>query len=364
MGKNAVVLVLLAFGCSQPASPIASHLSRVGFSGAALVVHADRVLLRRGFGLADRELGVPNSPELIYRIGSVTKPLTASAVLHAAEQGRLQLDESICDYVRHCPQGWAPVTVRHLLNHTSGIPDLFGLLPSAPVLRTSTVIDSVVSSRGAIDLRSEPGTAYSYSNFNYMLAGYVLEQATGSDWNSYLRENVLEPAGATRTGYDDVWTVVEGRVHGYEEIDGHVRPIDYHDHAAYAAGGLHSTLDDLRAWHESFRRGEIVSRQLVSTSVEPGPGSYGLGWQVIEALESELQNHTGGIGGFSSHLAWYPDRELLIILLSNLEDVPVKAIACDIARLVLRVDPDLLEGPDWSARGTGERCDQRSLESS
>jgi CubicO group peptidase (beta-lactamase class C family) len=352
---------VLALGCLPQADPIASHLSNVGFSGSVLVVHADRVLLRAGIGLADRELGVPNSPELTYRIGSVTKPITASGVLHAVERGRIELDDSVCDYIRNCPR-WDPVKVRHLLNHTSGIPDLFGSLPAAPVLRTTTVIDSVVSSLGSVTLKTEPGTVYSYSNFNYMLAGYVLEEATGSDWDSYLRENVLEPAGATRTRYDNVWEVVEGRVHGYEEIDGRVRPIDYHDHAAYAAGGLHSTIDDLRAWHEAFRGGEIVSMAAVSESVDPGLGSYGLGWQVIEVLGRELQNHTGGIGGFSSHLAWYPVEELLIILLSNVEDVPVKALACDVARLVFGVQADRLPEPAWATLGTAERCGQRPLE--
>lgn len=355
------LLILLLPGCVSPADPVDQFLTDIGFSGAALVVQSGEIRLQAGYGFAERELGVPNTPDGVFRIGSLTKPVTSSALLRAVDNGSLRLESPVCDFLRVCPEAWAGVELHHLLAHTSGIPDLFGALPSAPVLETRAVIDELLENRGEIALRTPPGTAYAYSNFNYMLAGYVLEVATGVSWESFLRDSLLLPVGAVNTRYDDAWTLIEGRVRGYRSEAGQIRPIEYKDHSAYAAGGLLSTVDDLRRWHEAFVAGRIVSDSLVTRATTAGLGDYGLGWQVIEALGRPLHNHTGGISGFTSHLAWYPTEEVLIVLLSNLADENVKALACDVARLVFD-EPELPSAdPTWLERPTAERCQQRSL---
>ncbi len=357
----AACALLLSCTPARDSPPLAAYLDEIGFSGSVLVVHDDTELLRAGFGFADLELRVPNHPELVYRIGSLTKPITASAVVRAAEQGHFSLDDSICRRIPRCPSEWSDVEIRHLLNHTSGIPDYFGNLPEAPLLETTAEVDRLLAELVSRPLGSPGGTEYSYSNFNYVLLGYLLRLTTGSDWESFLRDEVLEPVGAFDTRYDDVWEVVPDRARGYGKQDGHLRNVEYGDHSAYAAGGLRSTVDDLRRWHEGLRDGQVFDPAMLPIVMSPSDGAYGYGWQIIRALGLELQNHTGGIDGFSSHLAWYPTERLLIILLSNVEDEPVKALACDVARLVLGIAPTPEPTADWQARATAERCGQEPL---
>ena len=352
----------MACGSDGPRpSSLVGYLDSIGFSGAALVAVEGNTLVRAGFGWAERELEVSNQPEGVFRIGSLTKPITSTAILHAVTRGVLSLDDPICTHLHRCPESWRPVRLHHLLAHTSGIPDLFGALPSAPVLETSRAIDTLLARRGEIPLRANPGTEFVYSNFNYMLLGYILETATGVDWESYLRDSILVPAGAADTRYDDAWALVARRVRGYRDLDGSPAPIEYKDHSAYAAGGLLSTVDDLAAWHDALSGGRIIPDSLYRQAVTPRRGDYGYGWQIIEALGRRLYNHSGGLSGFASHLAWYPDDETLVIVLSNHQDTNAKAIACDLARLVFP-DVGLPEAaPDYLAQGSAERCAQRSL---
>lgn len=362
-GRGVLLLVLsLLAACSGEGEQISSYLQAAGFSGVALVVHEDDELLREGFGYADRELRAPNEPDHIFRIGSLTKPLTATAVLVAEQQHLLDRQDPLCDYLRVCPASWWEVRIEHLLEHTSGIPDLFGRLERAPLLETRQEIDRVLRGLDSIPLTDLPGATYRYSNFNYMLLGYILAIATGSDWETFLLENVARPAGLEDTRYDDVWEIVERRVQGYELRDGEPRNVRYDDHSAYAAGGLHSTVEDLRRWHRALRTGEIVDSAQLDRMFRPNEGGYGLGWQVVRALGREMRNHTGGVSGFSSHLTWYPEEELLIILLWNLEDQPLKALACDIARMALGTAVQPAADPDWLSKTTDERCAQQLLD--
>ncbi len=269
-------------------------------------------LLRAGKGLADAELDVPNTPELIYRIGSMTKPFTAMAVMSLQEADVLRIDD---------------------------IPDLFGELAAVPVLQTRAEIDRVLERSGDVALKSPPGTRYSYSNFNYMLLGYVIEVATGEPYESVLRRTVFGPARLNDTAYDDVWAIVPRRVVGYVRKGGDLRNANYHDHAAFAAGGLQSTVDDLLRWSEAFFTGKIVAPSTVKQMLTPGEGDYGLGWQTLLRFGRVMHNHTGGMTGFSSHLAYYPQDDVTIILLSNVEDDPVKTTAFDLAAIVFGLPP-------------------------
>lgn len=357
-----VVLFALLTASSGPEKEIVSFLEAAGFSGAVLVVHGQETEVMQGFGLADYELGVENRADHIFKIGSLTKPLTATAVLVAEEQGLLNLGDPVCEYLRVCPPEWGEVRIEHLLEHTSGIPDLFGRLERAPLLEITQEINRFLRDLGSVPLRDLPGRSYRYSNFNYMLLGYVLATASESDWETYLVESVLEPVGLGDTRYDDVWKIVEGRVHGYKVQDAEPGHVLYNDHSAYAAGGLRSTLSDLRRWHRALVAGEIVDSAHLARMFRPNEGAYGLGWQVIRALGREMHNHTGGVSGFSSHLAWYPSDDLLVVLLSNFEDQPVKALACDVARLVLDTPVQPRATSEWFSQGAGERCDQELIE--
>jgi CubicO group peptidase (beta-lactamase class C family) len=143
----------------------------------------------------------------------------------------------------------------------------------------------------------------------------------------------------TGTAYDDVWAVVPGRVRGYRLRDGSLANTEYDDHAAYAAGGLRSTLDDLRRFLDAyFVPGRLLSAESLAQALRPYLGDYGHGWQIIDRLGRTVYNHSGGIDGFSSHMARYPEDDVTVIVLSNNEDEPAPATACDLAAIVFGVD--------------------------
>lgn len=304
-----------------------------GFSGVVLVADGDDVVIEEAFGWADADLGVPMRTEHRLRIGSLTKPITASAVLVAVKRGLLSLDDRACERLPACLAAWEPVRVRHLLSHSSGIPDHFGDLEAVPVEATLAELERLVRGLpGDEALATPPGEAYAYSNFNYVLLGAMLERAAGKPWETVLRELVFEPLGLESMAYDDVHAVMHGRVRGYDRDEaGSLRNIDYDDHAAYAAGGLLSTASDLFRWSRGVLSAKLYGADLLAESLTPNEGDYGFGWQVRRFFDRPVYNHTGGIDGFSSHLAHYPEDGLTIVVLSNVESDAAILRACDIA---------------------------------
>lgn len=335
-----------------------TRAAETDFSGAVLVARGADTLAHVAFGLADRELGVPISTGSIFRIGSLTKPVTATAVLLLAEEGKLALEDSFCEFLRHCPRAWQGVLLRHLLGHTSGIPDLFGHLEEVPVQETVQEIDRLLTQSNVPGLNFKPGEDYSYSNFNYMLLGYVIEAASGQFWEEYLSGSMFTPLKMTDTGYDDVWAIVEGRARGYTLDASRMANIEYDDHAAYAAGGLRSTLRDLRHWHDAYVGDQLIGAPLRQVATRAGLGDYGYGWQVLELFDRQMYNHSGGIDGFSSHLAYYPEERVLIIVLSNNDREDAKATACDLASLTFNYDPSPTGTLRWFEQPRQDRCRQ------
>jgi D-alanyl-D-alanine carboxypeptidase len=348
-----------AFLAALPA--VGAYLGEAGeasaFSGVVLIGVGDRVVFHEAYGFAERDLGVRMRNHHRFRIGSLTKPVTASAVLMAVERRLLTLDDQACRWFDSCPASWHAVTVRHLLTHTSGIVDHFGDLEAVPVEATVGELYRVMSLlEPGEPLRSTPGAAYAYSNFNYVLLGAILEQVTGITWEAVLRSWIFEPLGLAATEYDDVYRIMSGRVRGYVRDDSlGVRNIEYDDHAAYAAGGLLSSAGDLFKWSRAVWTGGLFGPELARQSVTPDTGDYGYGWQVRTFFDRRMYNHSGGIDGFSSHLTHYPEEDLTIVVLSNQENDPAILRACDIAARLFEW-PTALAGGELEPR---QRCGLR-----
>jgi CubicO group peptidase (beta-lactamase class C family) len=333
-----------------------SAARETGFSGVVLIGRGEEVVFEEAFGLADVDLRVPMRTEHRFRIGSLTKPITASAVLMAVDRGLLALDQHVCRLLPSCPASWERVTVRHLLTHTSGIADHFGDLESVSVESTAEELRRVLESLAPDErLLAAPGTEYAYSNFNYVLLGAVLERIVGAPWEAILRQWMFEPLGLKAMAYDDVYAIMEDRVRGYRRDDAQgLRNIDYDDHAAYAAGGLLSTARDLFQWSRGMLTGKLFRAELVEESLRANMGDYGYGWQIRKFFGRTIYNHTGGIDGFSSHLAHYPDEGLTIIVLSNVEDDSAILRACDLAGRLF--DWPVAAGDAGSEPGPRQRC--------
>lgn len=313
--------------------------SGAAFNGVITVARNGKVAFSRAYGFADADLGIPNRTDLRFGIGSLTKPLTATAALRLVERGKLRLDDTICQYLYKCPLAWSAVTIEQLLSHTSGVPDLFSELPAAPVDSTRAVIDASIARHFGASLRFRPGDRYAYNNFGYFLVAYAMEVATGQPWESVLRAEVFDRAAMRDTEYDDVWRVMPKRARGYMMARDSLRHIRYRDHSAYAAGGLLSSSADLLRFDLALEGGRLIADSTRRSMFTVRRGDYALGWQITTAFGKQLRNHTGGTNGFSSWLGHF-DGGITVIVLSNVEGAAAaKATGCDVAAIALGLSP-------------------------
>ncbi|MDZ7639047.1 MAG: serine hydrolase [Bryobacterales bacterium] len=280
--------------------------------GAAVaVLQDDTTLLLKGYGMADVSSAMPITPQTRFRIGSVTKPFTAIAVLQLVEIGKLSLDDSIDKFLPDLPFG-GQVKVEHLLSHTAGVPDF---IPEDAAKRTA--------------LEFEPGSRINYSNTGYHMLGRIIERVTGGTWEQCIRTQILAPLGMENTGFDNRRELA-GRAAGYRAgADGGHTAVDLGDaKGAYAAGGVYSTAEDMLRLARGIRDGKLLSKEMLELATAPRVLSdgrhvvYGLGWMTREYKGLREVSHGGDIGGFNAYLALYPDEGYAVAVLSNVEMRP------------------------------------------
>ncbi len=345
----------LAAGVPRAGDALADRIGRhfvesiepSGFSGAILVALGDEVLLRRACGLANREEGLENQPQTRFRIGSISKQFTAALVLRQSERGLLALDDLAGEYWQETPAQWSEVTLRHLLQHTSGIhsvtdlPD-FGTRLMGQPLRPAQQLANVT----ALPLDFAPGTEWRYSNSGYLLLALAAEQVGGKRFEDLLAEEILRPLELSSTGSESSAGEVALLARGYERRrDGPIEPAAFIDmNVPTGAGGLYSTVDDLLRWARAIERRELLAPASWEAMLEPGLGDYGLGVMVQERHGLARVSHGGGINGFLSWLALYPERGAVVVVFSNLADesgpqtLP-QAIGESLEAMVLAAEP-------------------------
>ncbi len=294
-----------------------------------------------GFGTADLENSVAAAPQTVYRIGSISKPITAVAVMQLAERGRLDLDAPVQKYVPSFPAKPWPITVRQLLAHLSGIRHY----------RSEEEVDSTRHYTNLLDplrafadepLLFEPGISYGYSTYGYDLLGAVVEAVSGMRFLDYLRTNVLAPARMEHTGEDNVFRIVPHRAHGYRlNLDGHIENCALVDTSnKIPGGGLLSTAGDLIRFAGALERGDLVKPATRDRMFEPQrtrdgrPVPYGLGWAVVDLNGKRWTLHPGIQQGASACLLVCPARGLSVAVLANLEAVDMELLAVRIAEIV------------------------------
>ena len=298
-------------------------------------------------GLADVELEAPAAADTVYRIGSVTKPLTAALVLDLVERGEIGLDDDITGYVDF-PTGEHVVTVRHLLNHTSGIVS-YTNVPAFWMTGAMRDLepDELLAYVRDMPFEFEPGEEFNYNNTGYYLLGLLIEDVTGQSYDEHLRERFTGPLGLSRTRYDDPEAVMAGRAQGYQLVGEEIRPaMELAMRNPGAAGGLVSTAEDLVRWQMALAAGEVIGRdsyEMMITPTELPDGSaanYGFGY-VIGSLESfDMVQHGGGVHGFTAMLLHIPERDLHIAVLSNSQSYAAGPLAFRIARTALGLADD------------------------
>ncbi len=302
------------------------------FSGSVLLAREGNVLLSKGYGLADIENSVPNTAQTKFRIASITKQFTATAVMMLQQEGKLSVEESVCRFVEECPQSWQAIKIRHLLTHTSGLPtdigvqDMFALLTSRQPLRDGI---NLIKQRPLI---SVPGEEYRYSNVGYDLLGYVIEQASGGSYEAYLQEKIWGPLGMTDTGQDHESLLIAHRATGYSSPIARAPylPIEL----ALSAGGLYSTVGDLYKWDQALYTEKLLPKSALDVMFTPGLGDYGYGWNIETSEWGRLVKHNGNIPGFVSNISRYPDNKVTVIVLSNMSTTQIDKVAADLAGFV------------------------------
>jgi CubicO group peptidase (beta-lactamase class C family) len=332
-----LVIVLLLPACArQPGSfgPDPDRVARLDellgrmaadetFSGSVLIARDGEVLLSRGYGSADRELGIANTPQTRFFIGSVTKQFTAMAILILQSQGRLNVQDPICSYIEDCPAAWEDITIYHLLTHTSGmvVMPADNSYPESPIT-TRELLDRF---EGApLDFPS--GERISYSNCGYWVLGTIIEKVSGQPYENFVQQWILEPLDMHDSGFDQD---ANGLAVGYVDQNT-AAPAEVVDSSlTYSAGALYSTVEDLYRWDQALYTEQLIPGELLDQMFAPqvslypdavGSVAYGYGWLVLDHLGRQLVFHGGAIDGFRSWIFRYPDDRITIILLSNQED--------------------------------------------
>lgn len=306
------------------------------FSGSVLIARDGKILLSKGYGAAYLEYGIPNSTQTKFLLASITKEFTATAVMMLAERGRLSLSDSICSYVPECTAGWRPITLHHLLNHTSGIPEFYKLPDIDCYRRKPTTIAETVKRAGVLSPEFKPGEKFSYSSLGYVLLGYVIEKASGQDYETFLKANIFEPLGMKETGFWHPRMIIKQRADGYaRERDGSLRnaspsELDY----ISAAGGLYSTVGDLYLFDQALYSRKLVRPETLAAMFKPGLENAGYAWEIYRHLNRRVVRADGRSWGFSNSLALYPADKVTIIVLSNIETAGANKIADNLAAIV------------------------------
>jgi CubicO group peptidase (beta-lactamase class C family) len=192
-----------------------AHVAVNNFSGSILLARQGHPLVAKGYGFANREWQIPNTPQTKFRIGSITKQFTSMLIMQLREQGKIKLENSVCAYVRPCPSAWKPVTIHHLLTHTSGIPSYTGIAAWRESRMVPKPRDEVIAYFRDLPLQWVPGEKYAYNNSGYYLLGVVIEEITSKKYEQVLREMILDPLDLADTGYDWTKTILPRRAAGY-----------------------------------------------------------------------------------------------------------------------------------------------------
>ena len=323
------------------------HLMAAGTLNGSVLIAEPSMLFHKGYGVADKNTDIANTTETRFRIGSVTKQFTAMAILMLQESGKLHVQDSLCLYIPNCPADWQPITLFHLLTHSSGIPDYTNFPDFVATWTLPTTPEQLIARFKNQPLDFPPGSRFRYSNSGYVLLGYIIERVSGEAYATFLQQHIFTPLHMYNTGYDTTNPTLPQHATGY--YAGYVQPEAYDISVLYAAGALYSSVDDLYVWDRALAHHTLISQQSLKAMFSvhipcpaSGPGGcllhtdqgYGFGWFIAAEPEGQLIYHVGHIDGFFAYNGFYLNRNLDVVVLSNLETTDVLKIGRMLASMV------------------------------
>jgi CubicO group peptidase (beta-lactamase class C family) len=324
-----------------------SKLTQLGqFSGAFLLAHNGQVTLSKGYGMADREAKIPNTPTTRFRIASLTKGFTAMAILMLQEESKLSVDDMVCKYIKDCPAGWHAIKINHLLTHTAGLYDFRDFAIKGDAKPTPSTSAQVIAHVAEKPPEFAPGAKFSYTNGGFMVAGYVVEQVSGQPYEQFLQRRILGPLGMKNTGYahDD-----SGLAVGYKNSTAREGRVD--GSLPFAAAGLYSTVEDLYLYTQALDANRPLSQKsmddLFGKNVqcdEDGgfgpdyqlPVYYGYGWAIASYNGHRVIGHDAWIEGYGGDVRRFPDDKFTMILLTNQSDPGAARLGDQVVEMIFK----------------------------
>ncbi len=302
-----------------------SEKFRQGETGcAALVAKDGQIIYKKAFGMADIELNVPMQPDMVFRIGSITKQFTAVAILQLMEQGKLSLQDDITKYIPDYPTHGYNITIEHLLTHTSGIKSYTNVPDFKKYVRQDMKPEEAINTFRNLPMEFAPGTKWNYNNSGYFLLGYVIEKISGKTYQEYIDENFFKPLGMTGSCYGNDSRIIKNRASGYQNGKDGVQNADFLSMLLpYSAGAIQSTVEDLYRWNQALHSYKLVSKESLDKAfteykLANGKGTgYGYGWFLSQLQGSKTIEHGGGINGFLTNAIYFPEEDLFVALFSN-----------------------------------------------
>lgn len=299
------------------------------FNGTVLISYGSKILLSKGYGFADLELDVLISPQTKMRIASITKTITAIAILQLVEKKLLKLDDPLSKFIPDYPHG-EEITMKHLLTHSSGISNFELDMDFYEVEHAPSFSEKLIDLFKYKPLQFIPGTTFSYSVSGYFLLGYIIERITGLNYAEYLKINIFEPLHMENSGFDNYQKIIKGRAKNYEIDGSSIRNGNFVDmRIAGAGGGLYSTAEDLYLLQMGLLNHQVITKEsynmMLTNQIEINEQThYGFGL-FLEETEICGKNrnknyHTGGGPGVRAIMAYYPEDQLLCIMISNIND--------------------------------------------
>ncbi|MFN7138019.1 MAG: serine hydrolase domain-containing protein [Limisphaerales bacterium] len=308
---------------------------------AVMVIKEGKPVLAKGYGIADREKKINCSTNTNFRLASVTKQFTATSILMLSEQGKLSLDDKLPKFFPEFPPYGNGITVRHLLTHTSGLPDYEDYMPAGLKIPLSDR-DVLHILRQQKQLYFPPGSDFRYSNSGYALLALMVEVVSGETFPGYLRKHIFQPLGMNDSiAYVAGLSQVPNRAFGYADENGEWTFSDQSlTSAVLGDGGVYSSVIDLFKWDQALNTGKLVSLRILEeaftahSKISDFKGSgYGYGWYVGEEQGYKVIWHYGSTCGFRTHYARYPEQKLSVIVLTNRREPELSGIVRQIADL-------------------------------
>ena len=294
-------------------------VSKQEFAGTVLVFQKDEILFAKGYGLANPEHNIANDVHTVFRIGSMTKQFTAMAIMMLVEDGKVSLDDSVVKYLPGF-EAAKDVKIRNLLTHSSGIKNYTNLEFYQEIKRRHNREIDIIERLYDLPLDFNPEEHAVYSNSNYLVLAYIIGKASGTSYENFLEKRIFRKLGLNSTGLDNHRKVVPYRASGLVPSGNGFMLADFVDMSVpRGAGDVYSSVLDLSKWYKALRDYELISKSSTETMLTPFKNVFAFGWLISQDKSRRKISHGGGIDGFRSHIAFYPESDSLIVVLSNVE---------------------------------------------